>query len=89
MLIGGALLMASKSDYEYRFTESELQEKLGERLPLTKKYLYVFDVTLDEPRVDLTEGSERIAAGIDVVLNINLGSSTTPLGRLRRYVGGD
>lgn len=80
LLIGGALLTVAQSDYEYRFTEPELQEKLGARLPLTKTYLYIFDVTIDEPRVDLVEGSDRIAAGVDIVLNIKLGSSGTPLG---------
>lgn len=80
LLIGGAVLVASQNDYEYRFTEVELREKLGERLPLTKTYLFIFDVTLDAPRVDLIDGSSRVAAGVDVLLNIKLGDSGIPLG---------
>lgn len=79
LLIGGGVLVASQNNYEYRFTETQLQEKLGERLPLTKTYLFIFDVTLDQPRVDLVEGSDRVAAGVDVLLNIKIGGGGVPL----------
>ncbi len=79
LLIGGVVLIAAQNDYEYRFTEPQLQEKLGARLPLTRTYLFIFDVTLDGPRVDLVEGSDRVAAGIDIILNIKLGDSGVPL----------
>ena len=80
LFIGGVVWTAARNNYEYRFTEPQLQEKLGARLPLTTTYLFIFDVTLDGPRVDLIEGSDRIAAGIDVILNIKLGDSAVPLG---------
>ena len=80
LLIGGVMMIAAQREYKYRFTETELQEKLGARLPLTKTYLFIFDVTLDGPRVDLIEGSDRVAAGIDVILNIKIGDNTVPLG---------
>ncbi len=79
LLIGGGVFFAAKKNYEYRFTELQLQEKLGQRLPFNKTYLYVFDVTLDGPRVDLIEGSDRVAAGIDIVLNIKIGGGAVPL----------
>ena len=88
LLIIGAVLIASKNNYVFRFSEPELQEKLSERLPLTKNYLFIFEVTLDEPRVDLIEGSDRVGAGIDVVLNIRIGESELPLGGSVDVLGG-
>ena len=80
MVIGGVLFIAAQRDYQYRFTEQQLQQKLSARLPLTSTYFYIFDVTLDGPRVDLVEGSDRVAAGVDIMLNIKIGDSDVPLG---------
>jgi len=88
LLVLGGLLLASQKNYVFRFSEPELQQKLGDRLPLTKNYLFIFDVTLDEPRVDLVDGSDRIGAGIDVILNIKVGESQTPLGGSVDVIGG-
>jgi hypothetical protein len=63
-----------------RFTRTQLQEKLNNRLPLTKTYLLVFQVTFDKPRVTLTNGSRRVAVGLDIILDIRLGGQTKPLG---------
>lgn len=53
-----------------RFTEDELRESLEARLPFTRTYLVIFEVTLDEPRIVLEEGSDRIIAGLDVSLDL-------------------
>lgn len=88
----GAVLwvLSSSEGYVLSFTEDELQARLEENLPYEKRYLYVFKVTLDHPRFDLVEGSDRIAGGVDVILTSKLGASDRPLagavdlsGRLR------
>ncbi len=79
LLVAGAILIVAQKNYVFRFTEPQLQEKLSERLPLTKSYFFIFGVTLHKPRVDLVEGSDRVAAGVDIVLNIKIGGSAAPL----------
>lgn len=67
-------------EYIVRLTEPEIQEKLEEKLPLTKTYLFIINVTLDNPRVNLQDGSSRVSAGLDVVFNITLNKNPKPLG---------
>jgi len=63
----------------YRISEQELRERLSARLPLTKTYLLIFEVTLDHARVSLAAGSNRINAGVDVILNVRVARSSVPL----------
>ena len=79
VLIAGLIYFATQRDFTFRFSETEIQRQLSERLPFTKRYLFIFDVTIDEPRVDLVDGSERVTAGADVMLNIRIGESDIPL----------
>lgn len=60
-------------------SEEQILERLNQKLPLRKTYLYVFEVTYDSPRVELVEASERIKAGLDVSVKINFLSDSTPL----------
>ena len=76
---GGAFYYFQGKEYEFRLSDQEILEKLSASLPLTKTYLLVFDVTLDAPRVVLTEGSGRVGAGIDFTLNVRLGDEPDPL----------
>ena len=66
-------------EYVYVISEKVLQERLAASFPVTKSYL-IFRVTLDNPRVSLQDGSDRIDAGIDSVVNIRIGQQVTPLG---------
>src|SRR5690606_4070867 len=70
----------SGREYLIVIPEATIQEKLNEKLPLSKTYLIVFNVTLDNPRVDLSEGTDRINAGLDIVLNIKINNHEKPLG---------
>ena len=70
----------SGQEYVFRFTQAQLQEKLNTKLPQTKTYLLIFQVTLDQPRVALTNGSKRVGAGLDILLNLQVGNATKPLG---------
>jgi hypothetical protein len=65
--------------YEYRFTAAELQQKLSAQMPVEKTYLFIFQVTLDNVRVNLVEGSDRVNAGIDIKLGITLENNPLPL----------
>ncbi|WP_193161110.1 DUF1439 domain-containing protein [Microbulbifer hainanensis] len=69
----------SGREYEIRIPESEIQAKLSEKLPRTKTYLGLFQLTLKNPRVQLLEDSGRIRAGLDLQLTIKLGGSREPL----------
>lgn len=86
--IGGAFYYYASKDYVFRFSEAQLQDKLNAKLPLTKTYLFVFQVTLDHPRVKLTNGSDRVGAGLDVLLNIRLGNEQKPLSGTLDVSGG-
>lgn len=76
----GAYFYFEGREYSFRFTEAELQAKLAERLPVRKTYLFVFEVVLDDPRLALVEGSDRVNAGLDVTLNIKINDEPLPLG---------
>lgn len=81
ILLGvGVFFLISQNDYVFRFSEADLRERVDQRLPWTKRYLFIFDVTVDNPRIDLVEGSDRVAGGVDILLNITLGGSELPLG---------
>lgn len=78
-IAAGAYFYVSSQEYIVRIPEEQLLEKLQENLPISKSYFFIFQVTLDKPRVELTNGSDRINAGLDVILNIKLGSEEKPL----------
>jgi hypothetical protein len=89
-LILVALLMAAAvgsiyyyvygKEYVYRFSESQLQQALSVRLPYTRTYLLIFEITLDHPRITLVNGSDRVMAGLDITLNVRVGSQPLPIG---------
>ncbi len=80
ILVLGLYFYFSGKEYVFSFSESQIHEKLATKLPLNKKYLIIFEVTLDNPRVTLTNGSDRVAAGLDVILNIWINKNPIPLG---------
>ncbi|SHE87678.1 Protein of unknown function [Microbulbifer donghaiensis] len=63
-------LYYSGKEYTVRISEAEIQRNLTEGLPLSKSYLSIFELTLDNPRVELLADSGRIAAGMDLTLRI-------------------
>jgi len=79
----GTYLYFQDKEYQYRFSESFLQQKIAERMPINKAYLGVFALTLDNAVVSLKQGQERIHIDIDTRVNINLlGRSTSIDGRV-------
>jgi hypothetical protein len=78
--VAGVYTYFSGKEYVVKVTELQIQDKMQETLPLTKTYLFIFQITLDSPRVELVNGSDRIKAGLDLTLNIQLGNENKPLG---------
>ncbi|MFP4616010.1 MAG: DUF1439 domain-containing protein [Thiohalorhabdus sp.] len=79
LLLGGAYYYFSIGGYVVRLTEPEIQKQLDEQLPLTKTYLVIIEVTLNNPRIDLVEDSDRVRAGLDVEFNITGYQGSKPL----------
>ena len=75
----GAFYLLRDREYVFRFSEPELREKLDAQLPWSERYLFIFEVTFDNPRVDLIEGSDRVAGGVDAILNIVINNNPRPL----------
>ena len=62
--MGGVYYYFPGREYVLHFSETEIQEKLNDKLPLTRTYLLVFQVTIEHPRIDLRQDSKRVAAGL-------------------------
>ncbi len=84
----GAFYLLRDRDYVFRFSEPELRGKLDEQLPWSERYLFIFEVTLDNPRIDLIEGSDRVAGGVDATLNIYVNNNPKPLAGAVDLTGG-
>lgn len=83
-----AFVAMREREISLSFTQSELLDKLDRRLPWSKTYLFIFEVTLDNPRVDLLDGDDRIVGGVDVTLNVYLADEPVPLGGAVDMSGG-
>ena len=56
----------SKLAYEIRITNTDINERLSAKFPLTRTYLQIFKVILSNPRVILHDNANRITLGINV-----------------------
>jgi len=74
-LVGAAAIwyLAGKT-YEIRISQAQLEQKLAERLPLTQRYPLV-SVTMAQPRVHLSEDSERVDFGLNMTVTTNTSGS--------------
>ena len=70
----GAYFLLKGRTYEIRLTEQQIQERLDQKFPITKNYLFIFDVTYSNPKVHLVEGSDRIQFSLNTKLGFPLGS---------------
>jgi hypothetical protein len=75
-------------EYVYRIPEQVLRERLSARLPITKTYLIVFQVTFDHPRIALEDGSDRVDAGIDLAFNLRVDNAIKHLVGSLDFSGG-
>ena len=86
--LSGTYYYFSGKEYVIQLSESDLQGKLEEKLPLTNTYLFIFQITLENPRVHLENGSNKVDAGLDVIFNITVGENPHPLGGTIDVSGG-
>lgn len=71
LLVGfAALYLIRNKELVIRLDETQLEASMGKSLPITKTYLWVFEVTLENPRVDLQSSATRIHAGLDVKVEL-------------------
>jgi len=81
LLVGGSVYFYFfDNEYIIRINETQIREKLQSKLPLTKRYFLIVELTLDNPRVSLKNGSSRVYAGLDAILNIKINQHPEPLG---------
>lgn len=96
LLLGMAgYLFYSGKTYEVRISRDQIEQGLAEKMPIQKTYLYIFDLTLDNPRVALEQSNGLIKAGLDIRLKIlgreearEFNGSVDASGALK-YVAGD
>jgi hypothetical protein len=69
-----AFFLTQDQQVVIRLSEDQLLKAVEKKLPFEKTYLVLFDVTLDNPRITLVDGSERVQAGLDVAVEIRLGN---------------
>ena len=88
LLAGGAWYYFNSGAMRIHISKAQILERLEEKLPVTRTWLYIFKITFDSPRVELTESSERIRAGLDLAIEISLLNEPEPLrGKLDAAAG--
>ncbi|UHQ55062.1 MULTISPECIES: DUF1439 domain-containing protein [Microbulbifer] len=70
LLIAAGYIYFSGKEVELRISEAQILETLESNLPLTRTYLVIFDLTLDNPRIALNAETGRVNAGLDITLDI-------------------
>lgn len=60
----------SPLDYVIYLDQYQLQQRIDKKLPLRKTFLRKFDITLNNAKVALREGNDRIRVGLDVKFDI-------------------
>ena len=65
--------------YDIKITNDEIKKKLDSRFPITKHYLFIFDITYKNPEVILLDGSDKVFVAFDAGLDIRLKSQSKPL----------
>lgn len=66
----GAVAFFILKDWTYtlRITPEEIERTLVETFPMERRYLLLFDVSVTDPLVELTEGSDRVGLGARIDL---------------------
>ena len=57
---------------EFRMSANELTQKMARRFPLEKSVGGLLDITLSNPRVELSEADNRITASFDAIVKLPL-----------------
>jgi len=76
----GVFLYFSGKEYVVTISEDEITQKLNQSLPRQESYFVIFQVGLKNPRINLEKGTNRIDGGLDIDLNIKIGTEKESLG---------
>jgi len=68
-LCGGGLYFLSR-DYVIKITQQDLQQVIDKQFPISRDFLEIFTLTLQDPQVELREGSERIQFNLTALTNV-------------------
>lgn len=72
LIVGGILayVYLGQRGINLRFSEADLEQRLGEHLPYKKKALAILEFEFDQPEVELSATSERISVSMQITLDI-------------------
>lgn len=70
LIIIAVILAPGCATYDIKITNDEIQRKLASRFPITMNYLFIFDITYENPEVILLEGSDKVSVSLDARLDI-------------------
>ncbi|MGJ8642025.1 MAG: DUF1439 domain-containing protein [Luteolibacter sp.] len=80
LLLGGVFFYFKGRRYEVVITQEQIDAKLVEKFPVSKKYLLIFEIIYSNPVVTLLEDEDRIEVGLDATLNIRVDKELKELG---------
>lgn len=79
--IGSFFLFVWGKQFEYVLERAELQASIEKHFPREKQYLFLFDVTLTEPKVELLAEANRLRVELNVGVKVKgLDAKFTGLG---------
>lgn len=52
-------------------SEKQLLARLSQKLPFRRQYLYIFDVLIDNPRLDIHAVNDRLTLGLDIQVHLS------------------
>jgi hypothetical protein len=76
----------TREGYVIKITPEQIQEKLDKAFPISKQYLVVLKLTLKDPAVTLSEGSNRVGFGVTAATNVSV-NDTDLAGRAHMTAG--
>ena len=80
LALGGAFLYLRARKYDVTITQTQIDDALKARFPVSKTYLLIFRITYSNPKVRLLPDTNRIEIGLDAELNIKLPKEPKTLG---------
>lgn len=69
LLLGGAAYFLTR-DYVIEITQQDLQQVIEKEFPISRDFLERFTLTLQDPRIELRAGSDRIRVNLTALTNI-------------------
>ncbi|CAA6676735.1 MULTISPECIES: DUF1439 domain-containing protein [unclassified Lentimonas] len=80
VIFGAGFLYFQGKRYEVVITQSQIDQGLASRFPVSKQYLRIFSITYSNPTVELLEVADRVQVGMDVTLNLRINNEPKELG---------